>query len=276
MVGRIAYIPDDWIGASLCWRCQKRHSFIFCPSCIVSHYFTSFFLISPLIALGISILCCLAYFLYCLLDAIRVARYNKTSYELKKYNKWYVYLSCWVAASFIIQPVVEVSIKKNIMQAYKIPSGAMIPSLLPGDHVLVDKFTYKNNSPQRGDIVVFPFPSDPSKPFIKRLIGLEGDIVEVKKKQLYINNKMYEEGYIVHNEPDIIPATLQPRDFLGPVTIPPNSLFVLGDNRDRSFDSRFWGFVDKSTVEGKVKIIYWSWDKQNSCVRWDRIGKRLK
>lgn len=235
-----------------------------------------FLLVPPLIVLGISLLCGFAFFLYCLLDAIKIAKDNKITYRLKKYNKWYIYLACWIVASFLIQPVIEVSIKKNIMQAYKIPSGAMVPSLLPGDHLLVDKFTYRKNKPQRGDVVIFPFPADPSKPFVKRLIGLEGDIIEVRNKQLYINNEAYAEDYIVHNERDTIPASIQPRDFFGPITIPPNSYFVMGDNRDRSFDSRFWGLVDKSTVEGKVKSIYWSWDKQNSRVRWNRIGKTIQ
>jgi signal peptidase I len=152
----------------------------------------------------------------------------------------------------------------------------MIPTLLHGDHILVDKYIYKNNVPQRGDIIIFPYPVDPSKDFAKRLVGLEGDIIEIRDKQLYINHELYAESYIINTDPSTIPASQHPRDFFGPITIPQNSLFVMGDNRDNSHDSRFWGLVDKSTVKGKVKSLYWSWDKKAFKVRWERIGKRIE
>jgi signal peptidase I len=235
-----------------------------------------FLLTHSLIVLVISICCGFVYFLYCLFDAIKIAKGNKFSYQLKEYNKWYVYIACWFAASIIIQPIVKISIKKNIVQAYKIPSGAMLPTMLPGDHILADKFTYKNNEPQRGDVIIFPYPVNPSQDYIKRVIGLEGDVIEFRDKQMYINNKKYDESYIVHRDPRIIPRGVQNRDNYGPITIPENSLFVLGDNRDNSYDSRFWGFVDKRDAKGKAIKCYWSWDKETHEVRWDRIGQEVK
>lgn len=254
----------------------KRGIILFLTQGVLLALFLPLIIITPsLVILIVSLSCGFAYFIYCLLDAIKNAKENKFDYQLKKYNRWYVYLACWVAASFIIQPIVEISIKKNLLQAYKIPSGAMIPTLLIGDHILVDKFIYKNNEPQRGDIIIFPYPVDPTKDFVKRLVGLEGDIIEIRNKQLYINNEIYVENYIINKDPNTIPVSQHPRDFFGPITIPQKSLFVMGDNRDNSYDSRFWGLVDKSTVKGKVKSLYWSWDKKAFKIRWERIGKTI-
>lgn len=255
----------------------KRGVVLFLSQGILLAIFLPLILLAPtLIILVISISCGFAYFLYCLFDAIKIAKENKFDYQLKKYNKWYLYLAYLVAASFVIQPIVEISIKKNIIQAYKIPSGAMIPTLLIGDHILVDKFIYKKNEPQRGDIIIFPYPVNPSQAFVKRLIGLEGDKIEIRDKQLYINDEKYEEDYIVNLDPNILPASMAPRDNLGPIIVPEGKFFVMGDNRDNSYDSRFWKFVEKSTVQGKVKSIYWSWDKEVFKVRWDRVGKTIE
>lgn len=255
----------------------KRGAILFLAQGILLALFLPLLLVSPpLVILIVSIGCGFAYFIYCLLDAIKIARDNKFGYQLKKYNKWYVYFACWVIASLIIQPVIEVTIKKNILQAYKIPSGAMIPTLLIGDHILVDKFIYKNHEPQRGDIIIFPYPVNPSQDFVKRLIGLEGDTIEIKDKQIYLNGEKYIENYIVNSDPNVMPAEKAPRDNFGPIVVPNGKYFVMGDNRDNSYDSRFWKFVEKNTVEGKVKSLYWSWDKESFKVRWGRIGKSVK
>ncbi|PID74936.1 MAG: signal peptidase I [Desulfobacterales bacterium] len=181
----------------------------------------------------------------------------------------------WVAASLLIQPAVKTLIKQNFIQAYKIPSMAMSPTLFIGDHILVDKFVYKGSEPKRGDIIVFPYPGKPSLDFVKRIIGLEGDTIEIKNKQLYINGNKYIEKYITNSDPLILSPEDSPRDNYGPVTIPKGKYFVMGDNRDNSHDSRFWKFVDKSEVKGEVKSIYWSWDSKTHQVRWGRIGKSM-
>ena len=188
-------------------------------------------------------------------------------------------LTALLIAAFIISFVV---------QAFKIPSGSMIPTLLVGDHLFVNKFIYgvkipffrttiiPITDPKRGDVVVFIYPQDRSKDFIKRVIGTAGDKIEMKNKKLFINDQAYNDPYGVYNDSQIYPAEAQPRDNFGPVTVPANSLFVMGDNRDHSLDSRFWGFVDLKDVQGKAFILYWSWDAKEKNVRWDRLAKLIK
>jgi signal peptidase I len=151
----------------------------------------------------------------------------------------------------------------------------MEPTLLVGDHVLIDR-TKSGRVPKRGDIIVFEYPEDRTKDFIKRVIATGNDTVEVRNKQLFVNGKLMVEPYIVHKESDTIPATQNPRDNFGPKVVPPDSYFTMGDNRDRTYDSRFWGAVPKAKVRGVLKSIYWSWDRENSAVRWDRIGMKIK
>ncbi len=218
----------------------------------------------------------LIYFLFCLVDAVKTARQSRTDYTLKKYNKWYVYLLCIVLVSFIIEPVVQALVKENAIQAFKIPGGSMKPTLLVGDHILVNKFIYKTREPQRGDVIVFKYPEDPSKDFVKRLIGVGGDVIEIREKRLYVNKIEQNEDYAIHCDPRQIGATFSGRDNFGPITVPSDSLFFMGDNRDNSHDSRFWGFVPIEDILGKVMVLYWSWDKKAGIIRWNRIGKKIK
>jgi signal peptidase I len=190
--------------------------------------------------------------------------------------------------AILVAIVLALFIRTFIIQAFKIPSGSMKETLKIGDHILVNKFIYgvkipflqttiiPITNPKRGDIVVFKFPEDPSKDFIKRVIGVAGDVIEVHDKKVYVNNKLLNHDFGMHTDSYIFPASVQPRDNFGPVVVPPHSLFVMGDNRDQSYDSRFWGFVDLKAVKGKALIIYWSWDKDNFGVRWNRIGHLLK
>src|SRR6266478_529402 len=175
-------------------------------------------------------------------------------------------------------------IRTFIVQAFKIPSGSMIPTLQIGDHILVNKLAYGIRVPvwghyivdfgkvQRGDVIVFIFPEDRSKDFIKRVIGVAGDSVEVRGKKIYINGKQFEDSHAYFAGDDPQTAGLLSRDDYGPRTVPANHIFVMGDNRDRSYDSRFWGFVDLNDVRGKAFLIYWSWDGGDRWVRWERIG----
>jgi signal peptidase I len=190
--------------------------------------------------------------------------------------------------AILVAIVLALFIRTFIIQAFKIPSGSMKETLLIGDHILVNKFIYgvklpflqttivPVKNPKRDDIVVFKFPEDPGKDFIKRVIGVEGDEVEVRDKQVYLNGKLLNHDFGIHTDSYIFPASVQPRDNFGPVVVPEKSLFVMGDNRDQSYDSRFWGFVDLKAVKGKALVIYWSWDKENFGVRWNRIGHLLK
>lgn len=192
------------------------------------------------------------------------------------------------AESIIIAVILALIIRTFVVQAFKIPSGSMEDTLAIGDHILVSKFIYgtkipfvdgrylKIRDPKRGDVIVFEYPEDPSKDFIKRVIGLPGDTIQVVQKQVFINGKPFSVPQEVHKEKDAIPAAQNPRDNFGPVTVPENSYFVMGDNRDRSYDSRFWGFVKNSQIKGLAFIKYWSWDREKFRVRWGSIGDIIK
>lgn len=189
--------------------------------------------------------------------------------------------------AIVIALIIAFFIRTFVIQAYKIPSGSMKPTLLVGDHILVNKFIYgikmpyfRNTlipirEPKKGDIVVFIYPEDRSKDFIKRVIATSGDTVEIRNKKIYINGRLFKDKYGVYTDDFVIPGSIQPRDNFGPVTVPPQSIFVMGDNRDQSYDSRFWGFVDLRDVLGKAFIIYWSWDREDHGVRWKRFGNIL-
>jgi signal peptidase I len=190
--------------------------------------------------------------------------------------------------AILVAIVIALFIRTFVVQAFKIPSGSMKQTLQIGDHILVSKFIYgvkipylrKNilpiKKPRRGDIIVFKYPVDPDKDFIKRVIGIPGDEIEIRDKRLYVNQKQVNHDYGVYTDSRILSAHVRPRDNFGPITVPQQSLFVMGDNRDESFDSRFWGFVDYKALNGKAFIIYWSWDKENFDVRWGRLGRLLK
>ncbi|BBO86894.1 signal peptidase I [Desulfosarcina ovata subsp. ovata] len=190
--------------------------------------------------------------------------------------------------AIVVAVILALFIRTFVVQAFKIPSGSMKDTLLIGDHILVNKFIYgvkmpfvkktliPIKDPKQGDIIVFEFPEDPSKDFIKRVIGTPGDIVEIRNKKLFVNGTRVANGHGVFKDLKIYPSQMQPRDNLGPITVPEGKLFVMGDNRDFSYDSRFWGFVDFAAVKGKAFIIYWSWDKEDFDVRWSRLGHLLE
>ena len=195
--------------------------------------------------------------------------------------------------AIVVAFVIALVIRTFVIQAFKIPSGSMIPTLQIGDHILVNKFLlgtpvdvpFTNihlfrmpglRKPHRGDVIVFKYPEDPTRDFIKRVIGIEGDVIESKDKTLSVNSRKLMEPYAQHVDSFIKPSGMDKRDNFGPVTVPKDSVFVMGDNRDQSYDSRFWGFVDLSKVKGKAIIIYWSWDSDNTWVRFNRIGGLIR
>ena len=190
----------------------------------------------------------------------------------------------------IIAVVIAMFIRTFIVQAFKIPSGSMLETLQIGDHILVNKFIYgvkipftdgkvlvSFKEPKKGDIVVFKYPEDPSKDFIKRVVATGGDTVQIVDKKLYVNEKpVTGEAYASYKSNHIYSGRVSPRDNLIKIEVPENKLFVMGDNRDNSHDSRFWGFVDLKAIKGKAFIIYWSWNKSDFGVRWRRIGDILR
>jgi signal peptidase I len=189
------------------------------------------------------------------------------------------------AEAFALAILLALAIRTFVVQAFKIPSGSMIPTLSIGDHILVNKFVYgvkipftdqiviPMSLPERGDIIVFKFPGDESKDYIKRVVGTPGDVVEVRNKAVYVNGILADTTHIQHIDPEVHQDR---RDNFGPVTVPPDSYFVMGDNRDQSLDSRFWGFVKLNKIRGKAFLVYWSWDGADTWVRWSRIGRVIQ
>ena len=182
-------------------------------------------------------------------------------------------------------------IRTLIVQAFTIPSGSMMDTLLVGDYILVNKFLYGPEVPltdyrlpalrlpHRGDIIVFKYPQDEKRDFIKRIVGTPGDTVQVRGQQVYINGTPIDEPYTRRN-PNPLGHT-GTASFCGyayacdPLVVPADSYFVMGDNRDNSQDSRYWGFVKRDKIKGKAFLIYWSWDSDRHWLRWWRLGKYI-
>jgi len=187
---------------------------------------------------------------------------------------------CWGLAIFFF-------IRTCVIQPFKIPSESMLDTLVIGDCLFVNKFIYgikvpftdlrlpHLRVPQRGDVVVFRYPVDPSQDFIKRLIGVPGDTIEIRGKKVYVNGTLYQNPHELHKDPNILPRELTVRDNFGPVQVPAGSYFMMGDNRDNSLDSRFWGFVPEKDIVGPAFIKYWSWDNDKWLPRWNRIGRLI-
>ena len=178
-------------------------------------------------------------------------------------------------------------IRMFVVQAFKIPSGSMLPTLQIGDHILVNKFVYGArieipltqvslgqlpglHEPHPGDVIVFIWPKDRSKDFIKRVIAVGGQTVEVRSKQVYINGKPWDDPHATFAPPRGVSGS---GENYGPYSVPAGTVFVMGDNRDQSYDSRFWGPVPLSDIKRQAFIIYWSWDGPDRWVRWDRLGR---
>ena len=178
-------------------------------------------------------------------------------------------------------------IRTFLIQAFKIPSGSMLPTLQIGDHLLVNKLLYGIRipivgkrvlqvfQPEHDDVIVFVYPEDRSKDFIKRVKGIPGDTIEVRNKIVYINGEKIDDPH-AHFEPGARLIPNNPRDNLAPFTVPPGQVFVMGDNRDHSHDSRFWGTVPIDDILGKAFILYWSWDSNGFRPRFSRMGTLIR
>ncbi len=203
--------------------------------------------------------------------------------ELKKQKKKKNILVEYIEA-IVIAFLFAIVIKTFIVAAYQIPSGSMLQTLQIGDYLLVNKFIYgvknpftdkyliEGKDPERGDIIIFPYPQDPSIDYVKRIVGIPGDILEIKDKQLYRNGEKVVEDYIQYSRPNYIEGHANQ---MQAIQVPPGKYFVMGDNRDDSLDSRFWGFVDRENIRGKAWRFYFSWDKEADGldkIRFERIG----
>lgn len=202
------------------------------------------------------------------------------------------------AEAIVVAVILTVFIRTFVFQAFRIPTGSMEDTLLVGDFLFVNKFLYGAHvpftdtrlpsvrEPHHGDIIVFKFPKDPSRDFIKRLIGEPGDTLQIKDKVVYVNGVEQVEPYahfsssrvepVTYKQPSISPPGAGNRDNYGPVVVPPGHYFMMGDNRDNSDDSRYWGFLDKKLIKGKATFIYWSWNKEKLRPRLSRIGDLIR
>ncbi len=189
------------------------------------------------------------------------------------------------AEALVIAIILALIIRTFFVQAFKIPSESMLNTLQVGDHLLVNKFYYgvkwpfthsyaiEGADPAYGDVIVFEYPKDPSLDYIKRVVGLPGDVIEIRNKQFVRNGEPVTEVYARQTEPNVIQPTV--RDNFGPYTVPEGEYFVMGDNRDNSQDSRFWGTVEKSAIRGKAWRIYWSSQGLDN-IRWNRLGQAIQ
>ena len=196
--------------------------------------------------------------------------------------------------SIVIAVILALFVRTFVVQAFKIPTGSMENNLLIGDHLLVNKFALAPVSSgverallpigtiRRGDVLVFKYPVEPDRDFIKRVIGLPGETVELKEKKIYINGKPLDEPYVhfleePHRNAEFSEVTSSDvRENYGPVTVPPNQYFMMGDNRDNSADSRYWGFMPRDYVKGRALLIYWSYESEREDYEDESAGATIK
>ena len=195
--------------------------------------------------------------------------------------------------SIVIAVILALFVRTWVFQAFKIPTGSMEQNLLIGDHLVVNKFLFAPTATglerallpvtdiKRGDVIVFKYPEEPERDFVKRVIGLPGETLEVREKRVYINGQRIDEPYVFYLEPpgqmtgQHEATAFDLRERYGPVVIPPDSYFMMGDNRDNSQDSRYWGFLPRSYVKGRALMVYWSFESGREDYRDDGLGATI-
>ncbi|MGH7662729.1 MAG: signal peptidase I [Gemmatimonadaceae bacterium] len=247
-------------------------------------------------------------------DVVSIEQKRQALREVNRSGHRWSFVWEWIK-TITIAVVLFLFVRAFFIEAFKIPSGSMERTLLVGDFLLVNKLLYGAQvpfteyelpairQPERGDIIVFQWPKDPSKNFVKRLVGVAGDTLEMRNGTLYRDGDLQAEDYIVRNSPEADPpaedfrwqrpylvraavasATYHPsRNNWGPLVVPERKYFVLGDNRDNSLDSRYWGFVPDSLVRGRPIVVYYSYmpDTPGSLswlteIRWQRVGELIR
>ncbi|MDH4228464.1 MAG: signal peptidase I [Nitrospirota bacterium] len=204
--------------------------------------------------------------------AVRIARQAGDGYPLQRCNRLVVY-----AGFVLLTTLANVGIgeaQRLVFQTHSIPGDSMSPTLEAGERVLVTIRATRDRAPQRGDIVVFAYPGEPHRLLVKRVIGLPGDHIEIVDKSVYLNGKPTTVPLAWHSDPTTYPAGANPRDNMSGITVPRGHYFVLGDNRDQSLDSRFFGFVPQTDMQGRARLIFWSFSDWE--VRWERMGVALR
>jgi len=237
--------------------------------------------------------------------------FNKKKSKQEKPEKKKSVIREWIEA-IIFAGIAAIIIRTFVIQTFMIPSGSMKPTFLPGDFLIANKYIFHFREPKRFESIIFKYPGDPYHPqprdryakiirpiywdkknflpkyykrrdYIKRIIGMPGDTLQIIDKNVYINGDYIDEDYVQHVDYRIIPRDeghlylgskfMGSRDNYGPVVVPENKYFVMGDNRDNSSDSRYWGFLDREMIQGIPIILYMSWDGNDNKIRWNRILK---
>ncbi len=197
--------------------------------------------------------------------------------------------------AILVAVIFALFVRTFVFQAFQVPSGSMESTVLIGDHMLVNKFIYSPHAggflekllpyraPRRGDVFVFKFPEGPDRDFIKRLVALPGDRVEERDKTVSVNGEPFSEKHTYHTDPHVIPAdpslpeASRKRDNFGPIVIPPDRFWAMGDNRDNSYDSRYWGPVPRDNIKGRALLVYWSYEAEPDSAEWrgyaDKAGR---
>lgn len=213
--------------------------------------------------------------------------------EVKKKARWME--SLWENVKSLAMVLAAVLlIRAVVVEATVVPTGSMQNTILIGDHLFLDKILYGPQIPftdvrlpaiknyKRGDVIAFRYPVDPSIVFVKRLIGMPGDTIQVKQKELYVNGNLVQEPCVIHRDSQVypdsewIPREARIRDNFGPVTVPPDHYFAMGDNRDESLDGRYWGFVPKENMVGEPIFVYWSFDAPTDVWTATDISDRIR
>ena len=188
--------------------------------------------------------------------------------------------------SLAIAFVIAMALRSSVVQAFWVPSGSMLPTIEIGDHIFVNKLAYEVRLPwigtelfqtgelKRGEVIVFVSPVDGKTDLIKRVVAVAGDRVEVRAKKLYVNDVLVDDSSAQFVDPRVSPTG--PRDNYGPVVVPEGKFFVMGDNRDKSYDSRFWGFADVARIKGRATFVYWSWSREAHRPRFERFGRFIR
>lgn len=214
------------------------------------------------------------FLVFIIIDAIRQAKGMTGEHPYKNYDRLYYYVLAILITSGITYST-KMVLNENIIKAYKIPTNSMMPTLLPGDYLLSNRSYYCANNVDRGDLIIFQNPENVNLEFIKRVIGLPGDTLEVKNQIVFINGTQLDENYLLpENKEDPGLEMRAPANF-GPIYVPAENYFVLGDNRGNSYDSRHFGMINRGLIKGKPSLIYISFKSDFPFIRFGRIGKKL-
>lgn len=212
-----------------------------------------------------------------IVDSVRIVHSVGRAYQLQRYNLWYTYVAIAVGAFLLVSPT------RLAARAYRIPSGAMLPTVQIGDHVITNMALYPRTPPSRGDLVVFRYPGNRNETYIKRIIGLPGETIAIHQRRVSVNGHEIDDPWgfcpdgrgLGDPSADCGPP-VDRMDEMAPRTLGADQYFMLGDNRQHSQDSRVWGALPKADLLGKVLGVYWSWDSDQLRPRLDRIGRSLE